>query len=246
MHCARCMAKSRSLNTKFWNDAWVRDELNPLDRYLFLYFLSNEHTNISGIYEIPLSTVAYETGLDKDDLAKSMIKRLKPKLYYFNSWVILVNFPKHQNLKSEDVVKGIKREFEALPILVQNEAMYRGWGDGLGIAPGTIPNLTKLISADKPRVVLEGSEDQKPKSKPKYPHSKEVFGWFPNPEPSWGINTTENKHAELLWNRGKDTVLKALAYVESHKDDDLFFRVLSPYDLETKWNKIADYAKRNR
>src|SRR6185369_4096429 len=72
------VAKQRFVNTKFWSDKWVRQKLNPLDRYLFLYFLTNEHTNICGMYELPIETMAFESGLDKEDLMRSFLPRLKP------------------------------------------------------------------------------------------------------------------------------------------------------------------------
>lgn len=66
------MSKNRFINTKFWSDNFII-ELNPLDRYLFLYFLTNEHTNIAGIYELPLRTISFETGIEKDMLEKMII-----------------------------------------------------------------------------------------------------------------------------------------------------------------------------
>jgi hypothetical protein len=143
------MAKQRMINTKFWSDPWVMTKLNSLDRLLFLYLITNELTNISGIYEISEHRIAFDTGVEKDTLIKAMIPRLEPKVYYHNNWIIIVSFPKHQNLKSKDVVEGIRREFLSAPLAVQKEAMDRGWGDGLGIAPDTKPNLTKLISETK-------------------------------------------------------------------------------------------------
>jgi hypothetical protein len=144
----RAMAKTRGINTKFWSDNWVSESLNPLDRYLFLYFLTNEHTNISGVYELPISAIAFETGLEKVLLQKTMLKRLQPKLYYHKGWVIIPNFPKHQNLGSVDVKKGIEREFDAAPDYIKEEAIRRGWGDGLGMARGTKLNLTKPTGAE--------------------------------------------------------------------------------------------------
>lgn len=130
------------LATRFWSDAWVR-KLNALDRYLFIYLLTNEHTTISGIYELPLDLMAVETGIDKNDLEKSMLDRLEPKVHYIASYIIIPNFPKHQNLQSPDVVKGIKREFETLDYHLQEVALTVGWGDGLGMVSDTKPNLTK-------------------------------------------------------------------------------------------------------
>lgn len=108
------MAKQRYINTKFRSDAFVRDNLNPLDRYLFLYFLTNERTNIAWIYELPLSIISFETWIEKDNLLK-MMDRLKPKIYYFDGWVYIANFQKHQKTWSEKINIWIQREMQLIP-----------------------------------------------------------------------------------------------------------------------------------
>ena len=75
------MAKQRYIDTRFWHDNFIRENLNPLDRYLFLYFLTNDKTSICGIYELPMSMMASETGLEREMLTK-MLKRLKGKIDY--------------------------------------------------------------------------------------------------------------------------------------------------------------------
>lgn len=138
------MAKIRYINSKFWSDGWVR-KLNPLDRYLFLYFITNEHVNVSGIYELPIETMAFESGIDREELLHSMLPRMAPKVLYKDGWVVIVNFPKNQNLKSDDLLKGIWREFDSVPKNIQILAEGGGWGEGLGRVPHTktILNLTK-------------------------------------------------------------------------------------------------------
>lgn len=108
------MSVSRMINSKFWSDSFVVDKLNPLDRYLFLYFLTNEKTNLAGVYEIPLRTIANETGLDKEEILR-MLERLKGKVEYKDGWVCLVNFVKHQNLGNKSIVKGIQNELDEVP-----------------------------------------------------------------------------------------------------------------------------------
>ena len=83
------------------------------------------------------------------------------------------------------------------------------------------------------------------KSKPKYPHAKEVFSWFPRAEKGWALNTTELKHAELLFERGEDKVRGALSFAAKHKDDEFCPRILKPSDLERKWLDLDAYAERN-
>lgn len=100
------------ISTRFWSDNFIV-ELNPLDRYLFLYFLTNEHTNICGIYELPLKRMSDETGLEKDMLLK-MLKRLKGKIYYIDGWVYIKNFAKHQS-DSDKIKTGIKNGRQLVP-----------------------------------------------------------------------------------------------------------------------------------
>jgi len=61
--------KARLINTRFWSDNFIQ-ELNPLDRYLFLYLLTNEHANISGVYELPLKTMVTSIGMRSSQLKK--------------------------------------------------------------------------------------------------------------------------------------------------------------------------------
>ena len=109
------MAKSRIINTKFWSDNWIR-RLDKIDRYLFLYFLTNEHTSICGIYELSLDVMSFETGISEKDLLEVHIPRLQPKMIYVRGWVVLMNFQKHQSSTSLTVQKGIQTELEKIPL----------------------------------------------------------------------------------------------------------------------------------
>lgn len=114
------MSKNRYIDTRFWHDTFIREVLNPLDRYLFLYFLTNDKTNICGIYENPISTVANETGIDKEMLLK-MIKRLEGKIHYIDGWVYIKNFKKYQNCNSPKIKTGIEAEQSKIPLQIKQE-----------------------------------------------------------------------------------------------------------------------------
>lgn len=86
----------RSIQDRFWSDGWVR-KLNPLDRYLFLYLLTNEHTNWSGVYELEIGMMAYESGIDREELERSMLPRLSPKVIYVDGWIYVPNWLKHHH-----------------------------------------------------------------------------------------------------------------------------------------------------
>lgn len=98
-------AKQRYINTRFWNDGYV-SELDPIEKLLFIYFLTNEHTNISGVYELPHKIIGIETGIDVS-MIKKILPRLEKKVRYINGFVVIKNFVKHQETGSDLVRKGI-------------------------------------------------------------------------------------------------------------------------------------------
>ncbi len=101
--------------------------------------------------------------------------------------------------------------------------------------------------ADASQEIIEVKEDQKEPKKPaKYKNARIVFSWFPNPQKSWNMNSTELEYGLLLFDRGEDKVKQALQYVKNHSHEEFFPQVNKPSDLEKKWLDIATYAKRNR
>ena len=100
------------INTKFWSDGWIVN-LDPLERYLFLYLLTNEHTNICGIYELPKRIIARESGID-DDMVLKMFSKISDKVIYVDGWICIRNFLKHQK-SSGNVNKGIQNGLKEIP-----------------------------------------------------------------------------------------------------------------------------------
>src|SRR3990167_7214431 len=97
----------RIIYTRFWSDGFIVN-LDPLDRYVFLYFLTNEHTNIAGIYELPTRIMTFETGLEKQVL-ETILTRLKGRVAYFEDWIAITNFPKYQNVNSPTIKIAIAK-----------------------------------------------------------------------------------------------------------------------------------------
>ena len=90
------MSKLRSINTAFWSDTWIED-LGPNDKLLFLYLVTNDKTNMLGIYESSIKKIAFETGLDIETVNNGL-KAFETvnKVKYINNYIILVNYMKHQ------------------------------------------------------------------------------------------------------------------------------------------------------
>ncbi|MEK7180285.1 MAG: hypothetical protein AAB706_02315 [Patescibacteria group bacterium] len=108
------MAKQRLINTKFWSDSWIVN-LDPTEKLLFLYLLTNERTNICGIYELPLKFMATETGIEKEMVEKVLKRFTKDKkIYFINGWIVIKNFIKNQNQGSPKVKTGIETELSKI------------------------------------------------------------------------------------------------------------------------------------
>lgn len=108
------MAKERMINTRFWIDDYISN-LDPIEKLLFLYFITNTSTDISGVYEIPLKTVAVDTGIDKEMVIK-VVKRFDKdnKIKYRDGWVAVKNFIKHQK-QNPKIKRGIEISMTKCP-----------------------------------------------------------------------------------------------------------------------------------
>ena len=139
------------IHNRFWSDGWIRG-LNALDRYLFLYLLTNGRARLTGIYELPLDLMASESGIDQRDLMV-MLKRLEPKIYYHDGWVIAVNYLKHHIAGGHKFGQGVKAQFEEIPKKIQDIA--RGYGypiDTLYIVYPRFPDRIEENRIDKKAV----------------------------------------------------------------------------------------------
>lgn len=113
------MSKQRYIKDSFWTDPYI-EKLSPDYKLIFLYLLTNPLSNISGVYEVRLKRMAFETGYDievVENILKSFVR--DGKIIQFESWIIIVNHIKHQSL-GDLTAKGINREILESPQEVQN------------------------------------------------------------------------------------------------------------------------------
>lgn len=163
------------VQNRFWSDGWVR-KLNALDRYLFLYLLTNGRAHLTGIYELPLDLMASESGIDEKDLKMTMLLRLEPKVYYKEGWVIILNFTKHHTSTSKDFWKGVRNEFDQIPKKIQEIAISYGY------PPQTLPRPSHIIDKiqyNKYTVEKDISTENEPKEKIDSSY-KEMLSWAEN------------------------------------------------------------------
>jgi hypothetical protein len=108
------MAKQRIVNTRFWDDSYVI-RLEPNEKLLFLYLLTNPLTNIAGVYELPQRRIVYDTGLDTSTVERALMKLERDgKAIVSGDWIAIVNFIRHQSLNPK-VLQGIRLELQKAP-----------------------------------------------------------------------------------------------------------------------------------
>lgn len=94
------MSKLRSVSTSVWSDVWFED-LNPNQKLIWLYLITNEKTNMLGIYEVSLKKISFETGVNKSEIEKALNEFKKTgRVKYEHNHIILVKFLKHQNFNT--------------------------------------------------------------------------------------------------------------------------------------------------
>ena len=177
------MSSHRYVATCFWDDAWIQ-ELEPDEKLLYMYLLTNSLTNIAGVYKITSRRMSFDTGIDKARLAEilSSFEEAR-KAAFVEEYIILPNWPKHQKTHSKDTRAGIDRVLASLPSAVLS--MLKGIGyqydaipDGapigvpqgayrgpIGVPQGNPPTLPYL--ADKPN--LAGQPNATPRAAARLP-----------------------------------------------------------------------------
>jgi hypothetical protein len=244
------VAKQRMVSTKFWSDPWVVDELNPLDRYLFLYLLTNEKTNIAGVYELSVRTMANETGIEKEELLR-MLKRLESRVLFVMGWVVFRKSIKHQNFRSPKIESAIARELQDVPEDVikyidfpvnLGELLHERYGiDTVSHLTNTklIPNLTNT----KPN----GNAPDKPGALEKVP-TKEIDGLMELWAEIVGyeVKGMANRKAcaALVREYGTDKLKQLMLGVAKSHDDQYAPRISDFVSLKRKVNDLILWGRK--
>lgn len=114
------MSTQRYISTSFWDDSWIQ-ELDPSEKFMYLYLLTNPLTNIAGVYKITIRRICFDTGFNADTVRHILNKFEKVnKAVLCGEYMIIPAFPKNQ-IASEKIYKGITQIINTLPdtVIVQ-------------------------------------------------------------------------------------------------------------------------------
>lgn len=110
------MATQRYISTSFWDDEWIQT-LDPSEKLLYLYFMTNPLTNIAGVYKLTDKRISFDTGFNLDTIRHLFDKfETAKKVYRHGEYLILPSWPKHQRWqKRKKIRKGIDNCLSELP-----------------------------------------------------------------------------------------------------------------------------------
>lgn len=146
------MSKQRIIKDEIWDDEWFY-ELDPSEKLVWVFLLTNPRGNIAGIYKLNKKWASQATGLDFDVFKTILSRFVKDgKIIDEESWIGLVNFHKHLAYRNASVAQGIVRLYKESTSCPQ--ALYSLWV--------TLLNSTLLNLSDggekSPQLVKEINE----------------------------------------------------------------------------------------
>lgn len=110
------MATQRYISTSFYDDSWVR-KLTILQKFVYMYLMTNALTNIAGVYKTTLDRIVFDIGASENEIKDALDRFQKDKkAFFFDDYVIIPSWPKHQKWDRRTKIKtGIDNVLQALP-----------------------------------------------------------------------------------------------------------------------------------
>lgn len=114
----------RTIDTTIWDDPWFAD-LAAMDKYLFLYLVTNRRTTAVGVFEITIPAMAFETGIPEKDVRRGLLNLAGKVVWYADDRVIWVrNFFRRQNKNaSEKMLIGARHALRDFPPATRTDVL---------------------------------------------------------------------------------------------------------------------------
>jgi len=109
------MAKFRQIQTNFWSNTYIQEEMTAEDKYFYLYLMTNEFTTQIGIYPITKKQMAFDLGYSLESV-QALLQRFETfhKLIKYDTEtreIILLKWAENNlNIGGKPVQDLIKKE----------------------------------------------------------------------------------------------------------------------------------------
>lgn len=184
------MGSYRNISMSFWTDSKVVDEFTPEDKYLYLYFMTNPHTNLCGCYEISIRQVANETGYNTDS-AERLLKRLDQihNVIRYNAptkELLVLNWFRYNWSASDKINKPLLAEIQK----VKYEGFRQYLAERFNERDSVTAPYDPAADQPEPKVVR---------------HKYGEYGW---------VRLSDDEYARLLAELGEEELQRCITYVD--------------------------------
>lgn len=224
----------------FWTDSYV-EELDPSEKLLYLYLMTNPLCNIAGIYQIRPKRVAFETGFDKD-MVERLLGRFATdgKILRSGDWIVITNYAKHQSFNNPNVRKGIQRIIDNLPDSVKGLEGFETLMH-FTLLNLTLPNSTLRDSEDVPTATSEASSGFNPIAA----EIIKAFEVVDAKNKSYYKNKTQREACNfLIAEYGISETLARISFLPRSNLTPYFPTITTPVQLRDKWVALETAAAR--
>lgn len=216
------MAIYRNIQMSFWTDSKIAEEFSTDEKLLYLYLLTNPHTNLCGCYELGIRQMAFETGFQTAQAKKLLVQLEEKKVISYSEEtkeVLLINWSKYNWTKSEKFQKPLIAEIKRVKHKPYRDVLERAvYGIDTVSDEGGYPiDTTVLFCSDTDTVTDSDLGTENSKEKP----SKE------------GKKKTDPVSDSDMSEPMKDKVREWLRYKNERREP------YKPTGLQTLVNRIA-------
>jgi len=146
-----------------WADTWF-EGLNPTEKLLWVYLLTNPHTNMLGIYQISIKRIKFDCGINDETLSKALkrFRNDKKAFFLFEEWMFLPNWMKNQSMNT-NMVKSARKIYTCLPNTLIEWLEGNAFESFESLSKGrvTLPNLEIEIESEIEKEIESEKGDKK-------------------------------------------------------------------------------------
>jgi len=138
----------RQIHPEIWSDPWFA-ELSPQEKLIFIYLFSNERSSLSGLYEITLRQIAFDTCLDIKIISSALNKfQESGKISRQDNYIFVANLLKRHYSASPKIKTRIIGDVNNIPDCEPKRVWIQKYSELIGYRYG-IDTETHKIKEDK-------------------------------------------------------------------------------------------------
>lgn len=202
------MANYRNISMAFWTDSKVVDDFTPEDRYIYLYCMTNPHTNLCGCYEVSIKQIANETGYNTDSVER-LLRRLDTahnviRYSASSKELLILNWCRYNWSASEKLNKPLLEEIRNIKNDRFREYLADRYNerDTVSIPYEYGVDSRPDVPPDEPRPADNRSQ---PPPERKVKHKRGQYGW---------VRLTDDEYDRLLNDLGEAELQRCITYVD--------------------------------